>query len=156
MNPISEQLAKGTAGELLVQLRLLQFDVQAAPPLKDSGNDLIAIRGGAINAVQVKTTTGDCFDLSCLPERYNVAALVRLVGEGKILRLDQCSIFLLGRSEVKKRRYRLDELRQHGLGPGVVDRLFSAQPPPNQGIDPAAQKRSGGRCLGRWSEIKKQ
>jgi hypothetical protein len=42
-NPISSEMRIGTLGELLVQLRLLQFDVQAAPPLKDSGNDLIAV-----------------------------------------------------------------------------------------------------------------
>ena len=47
-NPISNQLTLGTIAELLVQASLLQFDVQAAPPLKDSGNDLIAIRRAAI------------------------------------------------------------------------------------------------------------
>ncbi len=48
MNKITDNLKLGTFGELLVQLRLLEFDVQAAPPLKDSGNDLIAIRGTAM------------------------------------------------------------------------------------------------------------
>jgi hypothetical protein len=37
VNPISPEIKTGTVGELLVQLRLLQFDVQAAQPLKDSG-----------------------------------------------------------------------------------------------------------------------
>ncbi len=41
MNPISEEIKIGTIGEILVQLRLLQYEVQAAPALKDSGNDLI-------------------------------------------------------------------------------------------------------------------
>lgn len=41
-NPLPKALATGTLGELLVQFRLLQFDIQAAPPLKDSGNDLVA------------------------------------------------------------------------------------------------------------------
>ena len=36
-NPISAAIRIGTLGELLVQLRLLQFEVQAAPPLRDSG-----------------------------------------------------------------------------------------------------------------------
>ena len=54
MNKITDNLKLGTIGELLVQLRLLEFDVQAAPPLKDSGNDLIAIRGIDMRAIQVK------------------------------------------------------------------------------------------------------
>ena len=56
-NPISYELKVGTIGELLVQLRLLQYGVQAAAPLKDSGNDLIALKGFAIRCIQVKTST---------------------------------------------------------------------------------------------------
>jgi hypothetical protein len=56
-NPISNEIKTGTVGELLVQMRLLQHDVQAAPPLKDSGNDLIALRGFVVRTIQVKTTT---------------------------------------------------------------------------------------------------
>jgi len=55
-NPISDKIKTGTVGELLVQIRFLQYDVQAAPPLKDSGNDLIAICGEVFRGVQVKTT----------------------------------------------------------------------------------------------------
>jgi len=44
-------------------LRLFQHGVQAAPPLKDSGNDLIAVRERVFRAIQVKTTTQDRFDL---------------------------------------------------------------------------------------------
>ena len=55
-NPISQNLVTGTVGELLVQLRLLQYGVQAAPPLKDSGNDLIALKGYEIRTIQVKTS----------------------------------------------------------------------------------------------------
>lgn len=56
MNPLSEKTTLGTAGELLVQLRLLQFGVQASAPLKDSGNDLIAVKERIIKTIQVKTT----------------------------------------------------------------------------------------------------
>jgi hypothetical protein len=124
MNRISRQLTIGTFGELLVQLRLLQFDVQAAPPLKDSGNDLIAIRGEEIRTVQVKTTTGRRFRLGALPRRYHVLALVALVGAGRILRLDKCRIFLLPRSDIKRRSYDLEALRQYELDSGVIDLLF--------------------------------
>lgn len=43
MNQVTDKIMTGTIGELLVQIRLLQFGVQAAPPIKDSGNDLIAV-----------------------------------------------------------------------------------------------------------------
>jgi len=79
MNPLSEQINIGTVGELLVQIRLLQYGVQAAPPLKDSGNDLIGIRGNEFRAIQVKTTTGERFDLRDLPSKFHILACVRLV-----------------------------------------------------------------------------
>ena len=59
MNPLFPQLVTGVTGELLVQLRLFQYGVQAAPPLTDSGNDLIAIKGHIFKAIQVKTTEVD-------------------------------------------------------------------------------------------------
>jgi hypothetical protein len=131
MNPISKNLTIGTFGELLVQLRLLQFDVQAAPPLKDSGNDLIAVRGEAMRAVQIKTTAGKAehfeFDLNPPPMLYHALALVQLVGEDRTLYLDKCRIFLLPRAEVKKGRYTFKELGERELSPEVVDNLFPPQ-----------------------------
>lgn len=56
-SPISENMVKGTIGELIVQTRLLQYGVQAAAPIKDSGNDLIALKGYAVKTIQVKTCT---------------------------------------------------------------------------------------------------
>lgn len=70
-NPISENMAKGTIGELLVQTCLLQYGVQAAPPLKDSGNDLIALKGDAIKTIQVKTCTNRFDTPLDLPEKYH-------------------------------------------------------------------------------------
>ncbi|KKN06483.1 hypothetical protein LCGC14_1076750 [marine sediment metagenome] len=51
MNPIRAETKIGTIGEILVQLRLLQYDIQAAPALK----------GDVFKAVQVKTITKDNF-----------------------------------------------------------------------------------------------
>jgi hypothetical protein len=99
-NPISIQLTKGTFGELLVQLRLLQFDVQAAPPLKDSGNDLIAIRGDAIRSVQIKAT--EAKKRPAWPKRkrkYHLVAFVRIVREDRVLQLDQSHVYLFCRKE---------------------------------------------------------
>ncbi len=36
MNPLDDRMVTCTVGELLVQLRLLEYDVQAAPPLVES------------------------------------------------------------------------------------------------------------------------
>lgn len=55
-NPIPPNVALGTIGELFVQMKLLELGWQTAPPLKDSGNDLIAIRGDDVLCLQVKTT----------------------------------------------------------------------------------------------------
>jgi len=67
VNAISPELVTGTIGELLVQLRLLELGVQAAPPIKDSGNDLIAVRGQAFCAIQVRTTAGVRYSVRKLP-----------------------------------------------------------------------------------------
>lgn len=82
MNELGNTTTVGTFGELLVQLRLLQYGVQAAPPLKDSGNDLIGVKGSVFRAIQVKTRTQDRFDLGDLPDRaYHLLALVALHGK---------------------------------------------------------------------------
>ena len=92
----------GTIGELLAQLRLLQHGVQAAPPLKDTGNDLIALKGWITKCVQIKTTAGDTFNLNNLPEKYHFVLLVRLEGEGNSIFLDRTEIFLLTKDNTCK------------------------------------------------------
>jgi len=125
-NPISTQLATGTFGELLVQLRLLQFDVQAAPPLKDSGNDLIAIRDDAIRCVQVKAT--EAKERPAWPKRvtkYHLIAFVRIVREDRVLQLDQSHIYLFWREETMCRLSRSwSKLEQFLLTSQRVDELF--------------------------------
>jgi hypothetical protein len=125
-NPISPQLKYGTFGELLVQLRLLQFDVQAAPPLKDSGNDLIAIRSESIRCVQVKAT--EAKRRPAWPKRktkYDLVAFVRIVCADPILQLDQCEVYLFSREDTEARMSR----SWSKLGPFLltrqrVDELF--------------------------------
>lgn len=130
MNPITERLKKGTFGELLVQLKLLQYNVQAAPPLKDSGNDLIAIKGESFRAVQVKTRTinerGDRISIGHMPEFYHILAIVVLdpeAGEWK-LSLDRCKIFLLESSENTKSSYSIDKLEKYEIGRERIEQLF--------------------------------
>ncbi|MFX0037454.1 MAG: hypothetical protein ACFE9I_17665 [Candidatus Hermodarchaeota archaeon] len=123
MNPISKEIKIGTIGEILVQLRLLQYNVQAAPALKDSGNDLIAVKGDIFRAIQVKTSTKDKFNLKDL-HKYHILALVKLVGENDSIYLDQSKIFLLQESEVEKTVYTLEELLGKELNKERVIELF--------------------------------
>ncbi len=126
MNPLPEHLTTGTFGELLVQLRLLQYKVQAAPPLKDTGNDLIAVKGSVFKAIQVKTTTTDRFRLDDLPEQYHLAALVALVGEGDEVDLQRTQVFLLPREEAAGSATRsLDSLDKWRLRAELAERLFA-------------------------------
>ena len=77
--------------------------VQAAPPLKDSGNDLIAIKGYVFKAVQVKTTTENPVRLRKLPDRYHLLALVALRGKRICdASLDKTKVFLLSRQDIER------------------------------------------------------
>lgn len=102
MNPLSENITKGTFGELLVQLRLLQYGVQATPPLKDSGNDL--------------------------PHLYHIIALVVLdpYGEGVTVSLDRCRVFLISRDECERG---INDFEEYEISQDRVDELFSIQRP---------------------------
>lgn len=123
-NPISEALVKGTIGELLVQLRLLQFNVQAAPPLKDSGNDLIALRGYEVRTIQVKTCTGHIRRPADLPARYHLVAIVQLSGYDNNLLLDESRIYLVPRADIPQLRCNDDGLQRYVLSQQLVDELF--------------------------------
>lgn len=129
MNELEGRTIIGTFGELLVQLRLFQCGVQAAPPLKDTGNDLIAVRGPVFKAVQVKTTTQDRFDLRELPDRYHLLALVALHGKIHDASLDETRVFLLSRQDVlsfKVNSLRVAQLAGRELSPDRVAHLFQS------------------------------
>ena len=58
VNPLPEDMISCSFGELLVQLRLLQFGMQSLVPHKDSGNDLVTFfHKKVFKTVQVKTTS---------------------------------------------------------------------------------------------------
>lgn len=124
MNGITEKIRIGTFGELLVQLRLLEHEVQAAPPLKDSGNDLIAIRGEMFRAIQVKTTTGKVYSKAKIPEMYHIPAVVQLVDDRERVYLDRSSVFLIPRDRVQEASTRIDKLGEFQMTPRHVDSLF--------------------------------
>ena len=127
MNELPPNTNIGTFGELLVQLRLFQHGVQAAPPLKDSGNDLIAVKGRVLRAVQVKTRTQHPIKLGTLPAHYHLLALVLLHGEICDASLDETRVFLLSRCDVKalgNGNPQVEQLAEYELNANRVDHLF--------------------------------
>lgn len=124
-NPISPQVVRGTVAELLVQLRLLQFDVQAAPPIKDSGNDLIAVRYKTFKTIQVKAAAvGKRYSVANLPENYDLLAVVYLQGEDTNLLLDQSKIFLIPKSEVKYVPRNIRGIKDFEMDSDKIDSIF--------------------------------
>lgn len=124
MNRITDRIRTGTVGEILAQLRLLEHNVQAAPPIKDSGNDLIAIRGESFRAIQIKTTTGTKYSKADLPNHYHILAVVHLIGDEHTLSLDESSIFLIPRHQVDSASTRISRLEEFRISPQQVDALF--------------------------------
>jgi hypothetical protein len=78
MNSLWDTTLTGTLGELITQTYLLAHGVQAAPPIKDSGNDLIAIRGHTFKAVQVKTRSDGLIVKPDPDKSYHILATVHL------------------------------------------------------------------------------
>jgi len=110
-NALPTTMEIGAIGELLVQLRLLEYGVQAAPPLKDTGNDLIAVRGRCVKFIQVKTNGG-----KVKQERvYDILAKVRLgYDANQRLLLDDTKIILITKSDNVS----------HLLNQGSVDEIW--------------------------------
>jgi|ERR1700733_600845 len=124
-NPITDRMKIGAVGELLVQLRLLEYGVQAAPPLKDTGNDLIAVREEVFRGIQIKTTAFGKRRVHRLPEHYHVLALVHLCSSDVQVLLDQCEIYLLPRSVVERNHGRAPkDLSQFRISQTLVDSIF--------------------------------
>src|SRR3990172_6399668 len=126
MNKIPTQVETGTLGELLVQIRLLQYGVQAAPPIKDSGNDLIAIKGEVFRAIQVKTTSSPRFSTRRLPVSYHILAVVQLKRRDNQIELDQSKVFLIPKNAVPASPRRIDKLGDYEISQNRVDGLFQS------------------------------
>jgi hypothetical protein len=123
-NPIDKKMRIGTIGELLVQLRLLQHNIQAAPPIKDSGNDLVALKGRQVRLIQVKTTATHVFPkLPGKKKIYDLLAIVDLRGFDQKLDLDYTNIFLIPKDDLPKVGRTLGSLDEYTLEK-VVDEYF--------------------------------
>jgi hypothetical protein len=126
-NPIDDRMRTGTIGELLVQIRLLQHNIQAAPPIKDSGNDLVALKGRQIRLIQVKSTKNDIFPkLPGARKIYDLLAIVVLKGHDRTLFLDESKIYLIKKAHVSKIPRSLDQLDAFEIE-RVVDGCFSTK-----------------------------
>lgn len=129
MNPLDPNLKTGTIGELLVQIRLLQYDVQAVATHKDTGNDLLATKGEIFRAIQVKTTRTRGRQITfkyrqLMTKKFHVLVLVRLSGENRRVDLDQSDVYLLRRDEVTKSCFQREELERFRLGAERINELF--------------------------------
>lgn len=124
-NPLTKNTNIGTLWELLVQIRLLQYGVQAAPPLKDSGNDLIAIKGDVAKFIQIKTTKKEHFQANNLPKIYHILALVKLEFDEDELLLDESRIFLISKKEVgHNTSFKAEDLDEKEISQRVINELF--------------------------------
>lgn len=127
MNRITDEMRIGTVGELLVQLRLLEHGVQAAPPIKDSGNDLIAIKGESFRAIQVKTTARENFDRPNAQRLFHILAVVHLVADENTIYLDKSSIFLIPSDQVEAVSTRIRDLESYRMTRDYVRQLFNVR-----------------------------
>lgn len=124
MNRVTDRIHTGTLGELLVQIRLLQYGVQAAPPLKDSGNDLIAINGDIFRAVSVRTTTTGTYNKPKADRLYHVLAVVHLLGQEREVSLDYSRLFLIPHADVAAASTDCDQLTNYQFSEKLVEAMF--------------------------------
>lgn len=101
MHPLTTKVKRGTLGELLAQVHLLVNGVQAAPPLRDSGNDLIACAGETILTLQVKTAKRHSFPKRRLPKLYHAAVFVVLKEVNEKIDVSGADVYLLSRKEIE-------------------------------------------------------
>ena len=129
MNPIYSTTKLGTLGELLVQLRLLQHDVQAAQPLKDSGNDLIAIRGHQLRAVQVRCTTTGYVNKPGKNVLYDILVVVHVDDPATWRGVAEANVYLFTRSEVAAIRGKVARYVDNLLSAVLITTLFAEAGP---------------------------
>ena len=101
MNRLWTPTWTGTLGELIAQTYLLAHGVQAAPPIKDSGNDLIGIRRHVFKAIQVKTSYDGSIEKPEPEKLYHILATVHLpVDDYNCPIISQARVFLFPREFV--------------------------------------------------------
>ncbi len=124
MNPLYATTKQGTIGELIVQLRLLEHDVQAAAPIKDSGNDLIAIRGTTFRAIQVRSTTVEGIDKPDVEVLYDILTIVQLPERDGHFVTRDAEIYLFSKDEVKDISGKVSKYRDHLFSQALIEKFF--------------------------------
>jgi hypothetical protein len=92
--------------------------------VKDSGNDLIAIRRKVFRAVQVRTTTRDTISKPRASIDYHILAVVRLPRAGGRYSTQDAEVFLFSRHEVPQLSRRLSDYPTHTLSEALIEKLF--------------------------------
>lgn len=96
-NYLPEKIKTWTIWELFAQMKLLEYGVQAAPPIKDSGNDLIWINWEVVKFIQIKTATNrmPSANRRDLPLIYHLLFLIRLHKENGEINYEKSKIKIL-------------------------------------------------------------
>lgn len=103
----------------------IQYGVQAAAPLKDSGNDLVALKGYAVKTIQVKTCKERFRTPVNLPEKYHLLALVKLLELGGELLLDETKVYLVPKHRVENLSINREiDMAGFLISQNLVDELF--------------------------------
>lgn len=134
MNPMADHYITGTIGEFLVQIRLLEYLVQAAPPLKDTGNDLIALRNRCVKSISVRTTTIDKYTRPKKKRIYDLLAVVALSTKNGHALLDESVVFILPAAEAAKRPNNVNALAGYELTKKLVYELFPDPAPSKEAL----------------------
>lgn len=166
MNPLPPKVNRGTLGELLAQVHLLANGVQAAPPLRDSGNDLIACCGKSILSLQVKTAKRHDFAKRRLPQLYHAAVFIVLKEIEGFCDISRPDIYLMSRDEIERATslgkkalepFRMSCERVKNFFPfrksWVTSREFKNYPPP-KGLRIYLKSRS--TCAERQKEVRSE
>ncbi len=121
-SPLSRR--KGTIGELLTQIRLLEYGIEPTIPLIDSGNDIIAIKGRIVKSIQVKTKKQNrrIWRFRNLRE-YDILVLVNLDEQEN--KLDCAKLYLLTKEQVNGRgSLTLKHVQDYELSESLINNLF--------------------------------
>jgi len=127
MNPLYATTKQGTIGELIVQLRLLEYDVQAAAPIKDSGNDLIAIRCDVFRAIQVRSSTRGRIVKPKKRVSYDILAVVKLLKKDGRFIIKEAEIFFFSKDDVEKISGNVSKYPKNLLNQEVIEQFFHKQ-----------------------------
>jgi hypothetical protein len=143
MNDLPPKMFNGVIGELVAQLSLIEHNVQAAPPLRDSGNDLIACKGDVILALQVKARLTYSFSRAGLPRKYDGLIFIHFEGyDGRIDLSRRRAVYLLTRQEfLNTPKLGKKGLKQFVLTPKRVEEVFRCQNMLSFELNPNAKDR---------------